>query len=144
MACAPSEDSDQPRHPPSLIGVFAVRMNKVWVLSYPLNAQRRFWSDWADAEADLSSLGAHAILLVLSRDEAITLDRKYRFLVVLFDADDHVQHLLCWIKEMKKKKTSTSTHTKISTLVYIKKKKKKKKKNIFRMQSCFSQDILFD
>ena len=28
MACAPSEDSDQPVHPPSLIRVFAVRMKK--------------------------------------------------------------------------------------------------------------------
>ena len=33
MACAPSEDSDQPEHPPSLIRVFAVRMKKPWVLS---------------------------------------------------------------------------------------------------------------
>ena len=33
--------------------VFAVRMKKVWVLSYPLSAQRRLWSDWADAQADL-------------------------------------------------------------------------------------------
>ena len=41
MACAPSEDSDQPRHLPSLIRVFAVRMMKHWVLSYPLSAQRR-------------------------------------------------------------------------------------------------------
>ena len=41
MACAPSEDSDQPGHPPSLIRVFAVRMKKSWVLSYPLSAQRR-------------------------------------------------------------------------------------------------------
>ena len=40
MACAPSEDSDQPGHPPSLIRVFAVRMNKHWVLSYPLSAKR--------------------------------------------------------------------------------------------------------
>ena len=35
--CAPSEDSDQPGHPPSLIRVFAVRMKKAWVLSYPLS-----------------------------------------------------------------------------------------------------------
>ena len=41
MACAPSEDSDQPGHPPSLIRVFAVRMKKAQVLSYPLSAQRR-------------------------------------------------------------------------------------------------------
>ena len=41
MACAPSEDSDQPGHPPSLISAFAVRMTKAWVLSYPLSAQQR-------------------------------------------------------------------------------------------------------
>ena len=46
------------RHPPSLIRVFAVRMKKAWVLSYPLSAQRRLWSDWADAQADQSSLFA--------------------------------------------------------------------------------------
>ena len=39
MACAPSEDSDQPGHPPSLIRIFTVRMKKAWVLSYPLSAQ---------------------------------------------------------------------------------------------------------
>ena len=33
MACAPSEDRSA-----SLITVFAVRMKKVWVLSYPLSA----------------------------------------------------------------------------------------------------------
>ena len=89
MACAPSEDSDQPGHPPSLIRIFAVRMKKAWalsfplsaqrrrwpdclislrcpqlkkawVLSYPLNAQRRRWSDWADAQADLSLRWAHS------------------------------------------------------------------------------------
>ena len=58
--CAPSEDSGQPRHPPSLIRVFAVRMKKPWALSYPLSAQRRLWSDWADAEADLSLPWAHS------------------------------------------------------------------------------------
>ena len=34
MACVPSDDSDQPGHPPSLIRVFAVCMQKAWVLSY--------------------------------------------------------------------------------------------------------------
>ena len=52
--CASSEDSDQPGHLPSLIRVFAVRMKKAWVLNYPLSTQRRLWSDWADAQADLS------------------------------------------------------------------------------------------
>ena len=40
--------------------VFAVRMKKAWVLSYPLSAQRRLWSDWADAQADLSLRWAHS------------------------------------------------------------------------------------
>ena len=57
--CAPSKDSDQPGHPPSLIRVFAVCMKKPWVLSYPLSAWRRLWSDWADAKADLSVRRAH-------------------------------------------------------------------------------------
>ena len=57
MTCAPIEDSDQPEHPPSLIRVFAVRMNISWVLSYPFSTQRRPWSDWAlggSAQSDLS------------------------------------------------------------------------------------------
>ena len=58
--CAPSEDSDQPGHPPSLIRVFAARMKKAWVLSYPLSSQSRLWSDWADAQADLSLRWAHS------------------------------------------------------------------------------------
>ena len=33
--------TDQPGHPPSLIRVFAIRMKKAWVLSYPLCAHRR-------------------------------------------------------------------------------------------------------
>ena len=58
--CAPSEDSDQPGHPTSLIRVFAVRMKKAWTLSYPLSAQRRLWSDWAVTQADLSLRWAHS------------------------------------------------------------------------------------
>ena len=56
-------------HPPSLIRVFAVRMKKPWVLSYPLSAQRRLWSDWADAKADLSLRWAHSHIVgfVISR-----------------------------------------------------------------------------
>ena len=34
-------------------------MKKVWVLSYPLSAQRRLWSDWAHAQADLSLRWTH-------------------------------------------------------------------------------------
>ena len=67
--CAPIEDSDQPGHRPSLIRVFAVRMKTAWVLSCPLNAQRRLWSDWAEAQADLSLRWAHThfVDFVMSR-----------------------------------------------------------------------------
>ena len=64
--CASSEDTDQPGHPPSLIRVFAFSIKKHWVFSYPLRAQRRLWSDWVDAQADLSLRWAQLILLVLS------------------------------------------------------------------------------
>ena len=50
---------DQLGHLPSLNRVFAVGMKKAWVLSYPLSAQRRLWSDWADAQVDLSLRCAH-------------------------------------------------------------------------------------
>ena len=53
--CAPSENSDQPGHLPSLIRVFAVHMKKAWVPSYPLSAKRRLWSGWSE-----TSLGAHS------------------------------------------------------------------------------------
>ena len=39
--------------------VFAVRMKKPWVLTYPMSAQRRLWSDWADAQADLNLRWVH-------------------------------------------------------------------------------------
>ena len=58
--CAPSEDSDQPGHQPSLIRVFPVHIKKAWVLSYALSTLRRLWSDWADAQADLSLRWAHS------------------------------------------------------------------------------------
>ena len=61
---APSKDSDQPGHLPSLIRVFSVRMQKALVLSYPLSTKRRLWSDWADAQADLSLRWAHSHFVV--------------------------------------------------------------------------------
>ena len=45
MACAPSEDSNQPRQPRCLIRIFAVNMKKAWVLSHPLSTQHRLWLD---------------------------------------------------------------------------------------------------
>ena len=44
-------------------------MKKAWVLSYPLSAQWRLWSDWVDAQADLSLRWAHThfVAFVISR-----------------------------------------------------------------------------
>ena len=67
--------STQSGHPPSLIRVFAVRMTKDWVLSYPLSAQRRLWSDCTATNFDQTwqmprliwvFAGCTVILLVLS------------------------------------------------------------------------------
>ena len=46
--------------------VFALCMKKPWVLSYPLSTQRRLWSDWTDAQADLSLRWAHTHFVGLS------------------------------------------------------------------------------
>ena len=53
MVCAPSKDSDQPGHPPSLIRVFTVRLKIDRILSYSVSAQWRLWSDWASAHGRL-------------------------------------------------------------------------------------------
>ena len=55
MACAPSEDSDQTGHQS-----LHCPHEESCVLSYPLSAQRRLLSDWADGQADLSLRGAHS------------------------------------------------------------------------------------
>ena len=57
--CAPSEDSDQPGHPPSLIRDFAVRTVGSKGPKLSSFGQRRLWSDCADAQADLSLRWAH-------------------------------------------------------------------------------------
>ena len=59
MIFAPSEDADQPGHLPSLITVFAVRPVGSWGPKVSLRGQQRLWSDWADAQADLSLCWAH-------------------------------------------------------------------------------------
>ena len=59
LACAPSEDSDEPGHSPSLIRVFAVRFMGSLGTTFTSGGQRRLRSDWADAQADLSLDWAH-------------------------------------------------------------------------------------
>ena len=64
MTCAPSEDSDQPGHLPSLIRVIDFRFKKPWVLGYPLSIQRRLIKlGWCPCWSE-SSLGTQVILLL--------------------------------------------------------------------------------
>ena len=57
--CAPSEDSDQPGYPPSLIRVFVLRPMDSLGPKLSSCGQRRLWSNWADAQADPSLHWAH-------------------------------------------------------------------------------------
>ena len=106
--CAPTQDSDQSGHSPSLIRVFAVRsvgsyqyiayrvashviicncinweMNKFGICDTSEGpklsscGQRGLWSDCADAQAELSSLGVDAILLVLSLGGSYSNDGQF-------------------------------------------------------------------
>ena len=54
MTYVPSKDSDQPGHPPSLIRVSNIRSMDSEGSKVSSCRQRRLWSDWADAQADLS------------------------------------------------------------------------------------------
>ena len=104
--CAPSEDSDQPGHPPSLIRVSAVRMKKGWILSYPLKAQRRLWSDWADAQVDLSLRCAHShfVDFVMRRliytvvCAIITMSTMYRSKAVIYENLIKTNTLYNWLQ----------------------------------------------
>ena len=79
MALRPA-NTDQPGHLPSLIRVLAVRMKKPWVLSYPLSAPRRLWSDRADAQADLSLRWAHTQFVDFVMSWLITDSSLYEFI----------------------------------------------------------------
>ena len=58
---------NEPRHDKT--NKMAVRQAKPGSFSYPLSAQWRLWSDWADAQADLSLRWAHThfVGFVMSR-----------------------------------------------------------------------------
>ena len=83
LTSVPSKDSDQPGHPPRLIKVFAVRMKKAWVLSCPLSALWRLWSDWADVQADLSLRWVHMLFCWFCHEVAHVIFRVSGYLMVL-------------------------------------------------------------
>ena len=59
LTCAPNEDSNQLAHPHSLIRVFVEEILHPWLQVYKKYAKRRFWSDCANAQADLNFRQAH-------------------------------------------------------------------------------------
>ena len=59
MTYAPSEDTDQPGHPPSLIRVVVVRSMGSFEDTSFLHVDSEDWSDWADAQADLRFRWVH-------------------------------------------------------------------------------------
>ena len=71
-----NEDSNQPAHPRGLIEVFVVLMKKLCILGHPKCAQGRFWSDWANAQANLNLRWTH-----ISEGIFWTLRLKYCFKV---------------------------------------------------------------
>ena len=79
LTCAPSKDSDQPGHPPSLIRVFAVRSMGSYGSKFSSCAQRRLWSDGADAQADLSLRWAHRPFCWFCHDAAQMLFNNEQF-----------------------------------------------------------------
>ena len=48
------------------------RMKKPWTLSYPVSTQRRLWSDWGDAQDDMSLCWAHRSFCWFCHDVAQT------------------------------------------------------------------------
>ena len=122
MACAPSEDSDQPGHPPSLIRVFAVHMKKAFmVLSYPLSAQRRLWSDWAEAQADLSLRWANSHFVRFVTSWLIYwLSRPIDAKLCMFFADKSFEprHEKTCLRNMRLGKTQTSHLAEYSYFIF--------------------------
>ena len=89
-----------------MIRVFTVRMKKARFLSYmyQFSAQRRLWSDWADAQADLSLRWTHShfIGFVTSRFNSITEGSFF-----------------CPVLTEKKKKKKKKLGQQLNNLIYI-------------------------
>ena len=59
LTCAPNDDSNQSAHSHSLIRIFVVPMKNLCIRGYQKCGQWRFWSDCANAHADLNLRWAH-------------------------------------------------------------------------------------
>ena len=66
LVCVPSQDSDQPDHPPSLISLPTVSLKEAWALNYLLSTMKTIIRPGKCPGWSESSLGAQVILLILS------------------------------------------------------------------------------
>ena len=83
--------------------VFAVHMKKAWVLSYPLNAQRRLWSDWADAQANLSLHWAHSHFVLFVMRWLMYYSKLYLYIITVtlqFSPGFSMKYTLYWSNSM--------------------------------------------
>ena len=77
--CAPSERSRSAWASAQSDQSVCCPREKAWVLSFPLSAQRRLWSDWADAQADLSLRWAHSHFVGLVMRRLELMHKTYNF-----------------------------------------------------------------
>ena len=122
MACAHCEDTDQTGQMPSLIRVFAVHLKKACVLSYPLSAQRRLWSDWANAQADLNLCWATVIFCWFCHEAAHMMMIFMMILWLLYTVsndnandsdDDHNEMWILRFEDTKRKRDKMCTCSKV-------------------------------
>ena len=69
----PARTQPQPGHPPSLISLRSTLNGYSWRPNVSSCGQRRLWSDWADAQADLSLRWAHLPFCWLCHEAAYLL-----------------------------------------------------------------------
>ena len=89
MTCAPSEDSDQPGHLPSLIRGFAVRRN-----TGPLTTYWEHSEDWVDAQADLILRWAHRSFCWFCHETAHLFKHAFKSCYIFHSPRIHKPHLL--------------------------------------------------
>ena len=111
--CAPSEDSDLP---------ISLGIGPVWSV-FPVHSignsgpklssrgQRRLWSDWADAQADLSLRRAHMPFCWFCHEAAHLFDKRY-------NQSFSVQLIIYWPKKRYVRFTLMSVYSKWMQLFY--------------------------
>ena len=94
-SCVPSEGSDQPGHPPSLIRAFAVHTKDNKGPKVSSCGQGRLWSVWKDAQADMSlRLTQRSIWWFLSCSGSFCTTVHTKMNSLLFILEFYICHIL--------------------------------------------------